>query len=38
MLARGRGIYANALMQVAEWIRKGKPTTYDYLGRSTLNV
>jgi len=38
MLARGRGIYADALMQVAEWIRKGKPTTYDYLGRSTLNV
>lgn len=38
MLARGRGIYAHALMQVSEWIRKGKPDTYDYLGRSTLNV
>lgn len=38
MLARGRGIYAHAFMQVSEWIRKGKPDTYDYLGRSTLNV
>ncbi len=38
MLARGRGIYADAFMQVSEWIRKGKPDTYDYLGRSTLNV
>ena len=38
MIARGRNQYLNALVNHFEWVRNGKPSTYDYQGPTILNV